>query len=117
MPFIDSEKTRLSGRLGGGVTKDFGGPDPRSYPEGLASLEVSHAINTRLSLAAGAVYLPDLRAFEEYRLESRARFEVALNQEKSLLLAIGVEERYESDPGPGIENSDFDYFVTLVYRF
>lgn len=117
VPIFDSERTRLTGRLGGGVTKDFGGPDPRSYPEGLASVELTHRVNTRLSLAAGALYLPDLRAFEEYRLESRARIEVALNQQKSLLLAIGVEDRFESDPGPDIANNDFDYFVTLVYRF
>lgn len=117
VPLFNSDRTRVSGRLGGGVTRDFGGPDPRSYPEGLASVDLTHKVNTRLSLAAGAIYLPDLRAFEAYRLESRARLELALNSQKSLLLAVGVEDRFESDPGPGVVNSDFDYFVSLVYRF
>lgn len=116
-PIIDEERTRLTGRLGGGVTRDFGGPNPRSYPEGLAQLEFSHKISERIALSASTLYLPDLQELQEFRWENRARLDISLDEKKSLLLSLGVEDRFESDPGPSIENNDLDYFVSLVYRF
>lgn len=116
-PLIDQEGTRLTGRLGGGVTKDFGGSNPRSYPEGLAQLELTHKINERIALSASTLYLPDLQEIQEFRWENRARLDISLNEKKSLLLSLGLEDRFESDPGPSVENNDLDYFVSLVYRF
>jgi len=116
-PLLESDRTRLTGRLGGGLTKDFGGPAPDTYPEGLAQLEVSHRITERVSLAASTLYLPDLKNLDEYRWENRARMEFSLNETKSLLLSVGFEDRYESDAAPAVDKNDLDYFVTLVYRF
>ena len=116
-PIIDEDRTRLTGRLGGGVTRDFGGPNPRSYPEGLAQLEFSHRISERIALSASTLYLPDLEQVQEFRWENRARVDFALDEKKKLLLSLGVEDRFESDPGPSIERNDLDYFVSLVFRF
>ncbi|MGD9691462.1 MAG: YdiY family protein [Phycisphaerales bacterium] len=114
--FIDDEKTKLIGRVGVGAAKEFGGIDDDVYPTALASLEFSHQITERIAFSAYGEYKPDLSDFENYQLLGRASFDIALNESKSLFLKLGIEDRYDNDPGTA-EANDIDYFASIVYAF
>ena len=114
--FIDDEKTKLIGRVGVGAAKEFGGIDDDVYPTALASLEFSHQITERILFSAYGEYKPDLSDFENYQLLGRASFDIALNDSKSLFLKLGIEDRYDNDPGTA-EANDIDYFASIVYAF
>ncbi len=115
--FIDNERTKLTGRVGAGVAREFGGDDDEWFPVGVASLDFTHKITDRISLALFGEYKPNLTDINEYQLTGRAGLDIALNDSKSLFLKMGIEDRYDNDPGPGTESNDIDYFVLIAYKF
>lgn len=115
--FIDNDRTRLTGRVGAGIAKEFGGANDDWYPIAVVSLDFTHKITDRISFAAYGEYKPDLSDFENYQLLGRVGLDIALNDSRSLFLKMGIEDRYDNDPGPGTESNDIDYFLLLAYKF
>jgi len=114
--FIDTDKTRLTGRIGAGYTQEFGGDDDGRI-EGLLGVDFAHEFNERLSLTAMGEYFPDISdGFKEYRLVGEAGLTFKLNEDGSFILTAGVRDEYDSDPGDA-EHNDFYYFITLGYAF
>ncbi|MFQ3592123.1 MAG: DUF481 domain-containing protein [Gemmataceae bacterium] len=114
--FVRTNDTFLRGRFGAGASKELGREDSRWIPEGLVGFDLDHRINKRQRLiAAGDIY-PDLGRLEQHRIRVRAAWECALNDNNSLILRIGIQDRYDSSPGLAKRN-DLDYFTTLLYRF
>jgi hypothetical protein len=46
----------------------------------------------------------------------RAAYEILIAPEWGLTLRLGIQDRYDSDPGDAKRN-DFDYFSTLLLKF
>lgn len=115
--FIDDDTTKLTGRVGAGVAREFGGANDDWYPIALASIEFTHQITERIAIALYGEYKPDLSDFENFQLLGRAGLDIALNDSKSLFLRFGIEDRYDNDPGPGTESNDIDYFAAVLYKF
>lgn len=114
--FIDEEKTKLTGRVGVGAAKEFGGSSDDIFPIALASLDFTHQLTENVQFNAYGEYKPDVSDFGNYQLLGRASVDVALNESKSMLLKLGVEDRYDNDSGTARQN-DLDYFAMIVYAF
>jgi len=113
---IDREKTRLDVRVGGGFSRDFGGPDERFAPELITGLEFEHRLTDRQRFELTAELFPDLDDWGEFRSVVRPAWEFKLDEATNLSLRIGLEHRYESNTTRD-EPSDLDYFATLVVTF
>lgn len=115
--FIKNERTTLTGRAGLGVVSDFGGDDDETRFEGLLGLDWTHQINDRNKVYASVTYYPDFSDVPEFRIEAKAGWEIKLDETNGLFLTLGVEDRYDSDPGGDSKNNDFAYFALLGWNF
>lgn len=114
---IETDKTTLVGRLGGGFSKKIGGSDNAIRPEGLIGADLRHKLTERQQLTASATLYPDLSDIGEFRFVGSAAWEVLIDPEVNLSLKLGVEDRYDSMPGGGFTKNDIDYFAMLVFAF
>jgi putative salt-induced outer membrane protein YdiY len=110
------DRATLTGRLGAGATREFGGSDDTWHPEALIGLDFVWEINDRNTFAAGTEVFPALDDFGEVRTVSYATYDVLLAEETDLRLRLGVEHEYDSDAGDAKEN-DVKYFVTILATF
>ncbi len=115
--FIRNDETTLIGRVGAGFNQTLGGPDEEFTPEGLLGVDFSHQITERQKIYANVDYYPSFRSFPDYRLWARAGWEIIIDPEASLTLKVGVEDKYNSNPGENIKKNDIDYFVLLGWSF
>lgn len=113
---IKNDTTSLISRFGGGTTREIGGPDDKYIPELVFGLEGEHKINKRQKLCASVEYRPDVTDFANYRLNSKAAWEVLLDEEMHLSMKVGVLDRYDSYSN-GKEPNDLDYTLTLLWSF
>lgn len=114
---IDTKQTQLIGRLGAGANKRWGGADENWTPEGLVGATFEHKFSERTSIYAGVVVLPDISTSGEFRVNSRGGVKITVDPQLGLNLHIGFEDRYDSNPGPGSNPNDIDYFVLLGWKF
>lgn len=114
---IRTESTTLRLRGGVGATREFGGDDDDIVPEALAGVDFRHRFSERRSVFVNYEYLPSLTDFPEYRMITKAGYEIVIDPEASISLKLGVEDRYDSDPGPGRKKNDIDYFALLAWSF
>lgn len=115
--FIRNDKTLLRGRVGVGGSYELGGDDNGFEPELLAGLDFEHAFNDRNKVFASVEYLPSLSDFPDYRLNSKAGWEILVDEKSGANLKLGVVDRYDSDPGDGFKKNDVEYFITLGWSF
>lgn len=115
--FIEDDKTFLLGRAGLGASKEFGGADEDVTPDGLLGLDFKHQLTERQSIFATAEFYPSLDDLKQYRAMAKAGWEVLVDPEVNLSLKLGVEDRYDSDPGEGFNRNDISYFALLSWSF
>lgn len=115
--FVKNDRTTVLGRAGLGGTYEQGGSNEEFTPEGLLGVDVSHQLTERSKITATAEYYPSFDDLADFRLIGRAAYEVLVDPELNLTLRLGVENRYDSDPGAGFKRNDIDYFATLVWSF
>jgi putative salt-induced outer membrane protein YdiY len=113
---IKNDQTSLTGRFGGGTTREIGGPDDKFLPEAVFGLEGEHKINKRQKLNASAEFRPDVTDFANYRLNMKAAWEVLLDEENHLSMKVSILDRYDSY-ADGSKPNDLDYTVTLLWSF
>jgi putative salt-induced outer membrane protein YdiY len=114
--FLRTDQTTLIARAGGGVTDEIGGPDPRYIPETVLGLEAEHKISKRQKLSASVEYRADVTDFGDYRVHTKAGWEVVLDEEAHLSLKLGVLDRYDNTPSASKPN-DLDYSAMLLWSF
>ena len=114
--FLTSEWTNLTGRLGGGTSREFGGPNEDFIPEAVLGLEFDHKINSRHKLALSCEYRPDVTDFDDYRLDTKAAWEILLDEAMHLSMKLSVLDRYDNSP-EGREPNDLDYSVMVLWSF
>ena len=113
---LKSDFTSLISRFGGGTTREIGGPDDTFIPELVYGLEGEHKISKRQKLSASAEYRPDVGDFANYRLTSKAAWEVLLDEVRHLSMKVSVLDRYDSY-SDGTRPNDIDYALTLLWSF
>lgn len=112
---IKTEMTTLTGRLGAGTSREFGGPDDSWVPEANAGFDFEKQLSARQKLKLTSDYYPSWEDFQDYRLVTNAHWEILLDEETNLSLKVGAVNRYDSTPN-GLEPNDIDYFVTLLWK-
>jgi len=115
--FIDTKETKLVGRVGAGANRRWGGADENWTPDGLFGFTVEHKLSERTSVYGAVDYLPDISASGEFRVNSKGGLKILVDPQLNLNLHIGFEDRYDSNPGPGSDPNDLDYFVLLGWKF
>jgi hypothetical protein len=114
---IRNENTTLIGRIGGGFSHEYGGPDDGQYtPEAVFGLQVERHISKRQKLLGLVEYAPDIGYFLDYRIRTQAAWEVLLDADRNLSLRVGVLDRYTSQPN-GVRSNDLDYASVLIWKF
>lgn len=115
--FIKTDRTLLLGRLGAGVTKEFGGVDNRIQPELDIGADFEHKIDDRSKIFATADFYPSLQNFSDYRAVGKAGYEIVVDPSSGMSLKLGLEDRYDATPGVGKKRNDITYFATLSFNF
>ncbi len=115
--FIKSEKTTLLGRVGAGASKEFGSSKQRIEPELNLGVDWARIIDDRQKLFATVDLYPSLHKTSDYRLNVQAGYEVVVDPESNFSLKLGIEDRYNSNPGGDRKKNDLLYFATLVTGF
>lgn len=115
--FIENDRTLLLGRVGAGLNQFLGGENDDVSPEALLGLQFNHKFTDRQSIETEATFYPNLDDTGEYRFVGRAAYSILVDPELNMSLRMGVENRYNSDPGGDAEKNDIDYFLALVWAF
>ncbi|MEM7229352.1 MAG: DUF481 domain-containing protein [Planctomycetota bacterium] len=108
---------KLTGRIGGGLRKEFGSPDDELAPEGLLGAEFSYAMNGSVQLAGGTTFFPEFRDSGEFRLVSNLDLTINIEELEGINLKFGVTNEYESLADPSFTDSDFSAYAALVFNF
>jgi putative salt-induced outer membrane protein YdiY len=114
--FFDSEPLKFATRIGAGVSHEIGGPDDEVVPEGVWGWTFERKLWARHSCSASLDYFPDFTDPGDFRVNSRADWQVVLNDAESLSLKLGLVDRYDSTPAGGRRN-DLNYSLLLLYSF
>lgn len=113
---ISTDAQRLSGRLGASASREVGGPDDEWIPELLIGTEYDYKIDDRQKITFEATYYPDITDFENFRLNSKASWEMVINPDWGLSLKLSAIDRYDSTPS-GAAPNDLDYSFLLLWNF
>lgn len=114
---IKNETTTFRLRAGAGLTREFGGSRNDIIPEALAGFDFTHKFDERQSIFVNYEYLPSLKQFPDYRMNAKAGYEIVVDPSSNMTLRLGVEDRYNSDPGSDRKKNDFEYFALLAWAF
>lgn len=114
--FIKNDCTSLTGRLGPGFSKEFGGPENRVRPELVTGGAFEHKVSKRQSIMVSVDYFPDVTNFRIYRINSQLAWTFLLDEVNNLSLKLSLTDRYDSNPH-GAKPNDLDYAATLLWQF
>ena len=105
----------LIGRLGGGTSREVGGPDDRWVPEALVGFEYSQRLSATQKFSGKLDYYPEFQELGEYRLVADTGWEIELVQPSNLSLKISASDRYDSTPN-GANPHLLNYSVLLLLK-
>jgi putative salt-induced outer membrane protein YdiY len=114
--FIDSERTKLIGRVGLAGSFEVGGTDDEFKPELLFGGEFTHKVNDSNKLALKSDIYPNINDFGDFRLNSQASWELTLAKEWGLSMKWSLIDRFDSTP-IGRKRNDLDYSTLLIWSF
>lgn len=114
--WVENEKQRFMTRAGVGATREIGGTDNAWRAEGLLAAEYRRQLTERQLFNASAEAYPDLGDITNWRVQSRATWEILVDPEVALTLKVGIENEYDMDPN-GASRSDTDYFILLTWSY
>ena len=113
---IDDDDVTFKVRAGAGALREIGGPKDRWVPELAFGFDYKYHLNDRNSFLAILDYYPRVDDFGKYRIRARAAYENVIDKENCIILRLGIQDRYDSDPGTSKRN-DLSYFATLGVKF
>lgn len=113
--FWNEPSLNLTGRLGAGGSREFGGPNTDWTPEGLAGVDYDQKITSAHKVCAKIEYYPDLEQTVNYRIVSEVSWEVALAQPSNLSLKISATDRYDSTPD-GAKPNLLNYSILMLLK-
>ncbi len=113
---VDDETATFKVRAGAGALREIGGPKDRWVPELAFGYDFKYHINDRSSFLSILDYYPRIDNFANFRVRTRAAYEYLLDPVTHMIMRIGIQDRYDSDPGNSKRN-DLTYFATLGVKF
>jgi putative salt-induced outer membrane protein YdiY len=113
--FVHEPGLDFIARMGGGVSREIGGPDDRWVPESLVGFEYAQQLNSTQKFYGKLDYYPEWEEIGEYRLVADTGWEMVLVQPSNLSLKISATDRYDSTPN-GAEPHLLNYSVLLLLK-
>lgn len=128
---VDDGDVTLKLRGGAGAVREFVTDDPlflspvalgvprpadRWVPEFVFGYDFRYRLTDRSSLVSVLDYYPRIDDLTQFRVRVRAAYENVLDPETGMILRLGVQDRYDSNPGRAKKN-DLSYFATLGIKF
>lgn len=113
--FIQNEQTTLTGRFGGGASREFGGPDDDTVPEAVYSMDFERQWTKRQKSILEAEYFPSWMDYNDYRLVAKASWEIMIDEQSNTNLKISIIDRYDSTPN-GRRPNDLNYALLLLWK-
>lgn len=92
-------------------------PDSRWVPELVFGYDFKYVLNERSSFLSILDYFPRVDDFTHYRLRVRAGYEYVLDPATGTVLRLGLQNRFDSEPGVNTKRNDLTYFATLGFKF
>ncbi len=118
--WLDNGTTLFKTRAGAGATREInsrpGPPADRWVPEAVFGFDFNHRFTERQGFVSSVDIYPSLSQLGEYRVRARAAYEIIIDPDHGMVLRLGIQERFDSNPGAGQRNS-LNYFATLMFRF
>ena len=118
--WLKTESTLFKTRLGAGAVREIdtkpGGSPDRWVPEAVVGGDFNHRFTDRQSFVSSLDVFPNLSQLGQFRVRARTGYEIVIDPEHGMVLRLGVQDRYDSNPGPALRN-DLNYFATLLFRF
>lgn len=113
---IKTDLTTLTGRVGPGASREFGGLSNDWTPELVFNAQFEHQLSTRQKISLQTDYFPDPSQWSEFRLNNQASWAFVIDQDRNLSLKLSIVDRYASQSAPKKPN-DLDYAATLLWSF
>lgn len=114
--FIKTDTFFLAGRVGLGLSQEFGGTNDDLVLEALLGLETKWDITENQNVAAGITVYPALTDLGEFRAIAYLDYIVAIDRASGLNLKFGLQNEYISNSGTA-KNNDFLYYGQLILDF
>ncbi|MDZ4821010.1 MAG: DUF481 domain-containing protein [Planctomycetota bacterium] len=114
--FIKNETTSLIGRTGPGVSREIDGPNDDYLPELNFGLAFEHRFSERQKVTLEVDHIPTVDDFTQYRINTRANWEMLVDAERNISLKVGIINRYDSTP-EGAPYNNLDYKTMVVWAF
>lgn len=112
-----TDSTTFKTRAGAGVSYDVGPAVERWIPEGMFGYDFDWKLTDRQRMLSSGDCYPGMADWGQLRLRVRAAYELLIDPSFGLALRVGVQERFDSRPGPGTVQNDIDYFTTMLFRY
>ncbi len=107
----------LLARAGLGGSQTIGGSNEMFRPEALLALDYNWNIKEGQRFYVTTELFPSLGEAGDFRWNTNMGYEIVLDAESNLYLKLGIEDRYDSNPGASAKRNDIDYYVTLGWKF
>ena len=113
--FIDTDWTDLTGRIGAGASREFGGPNDDWVPEAQFGIDFEQKMSETQKFTTTIDYYPEFENFNRYRLLTDIGYEVELMVPSNVSLKIAATNRYDSSPD-GVDPNNLNYSVLLLWK-
>ncbi len=114
---IKNDRTDLLLRAGVVATKEIGGSENKWIPELDLGFDLEHKLTERQKLTVNYDFYPSLDKLTDYRMVGKVGWQIDVDPETNMFLKLGLEDRYDSTPGPDTKKNDLYYFATLGWGF
>jgi hypothetical protein len=116
--FIDDADMTFKVRAGAGAVREIGsgGLADRWVPEMVFGYDFKYRLTDRSSFISVLDFYPRIDDWSKFRVRARLGYEHILDPENGIVLRLGLQDRYDSDPGNAKKN-DLTYFMTLGMKF
>lgn len=113
--FVQSDRLTLTGRVGSGYSREFGGPADQWVGEARFGVDLVSQLTKKQSLRLTSDFYPAWEDFSDYRMATDFSWEIVIDEEANLSLKLAVIDQYDSTPH-GFDPNDLNYAMLLLWR-
>ncbi len=116
---IDTPDVGLKLRAGAGVVREIGsnGLASRWVPELIFGEDFRYRFSDTDSFVSSVDFYPRVDDFTQFRVRAGAAYEHVISPASGMLVRLGAQDRYDSNPGNNSKKNDLTYFVTFGVKF